>query len=113
MLKKYNKYVLCSNGAFKRSIAFSQGKIKKYQKKCLAGKMYCAVNPNGRIAPCWVHLNKVGYENELSYERSFGLSNLNCDCDIHCFYNLNQALSLNPLTIINNLFNFIRKKRVY
>lgn len=78
---KNNKYIMSSSYNFRRRILYLEGKIKRFQEvKCLAGKMYLALLPNGKVSPCWLRLGK-------------STQKVDCDCTCPGFNDLNKFFS--------------------
>ena len=113
-LKKTNKKISLSEDAFKRTILYSENKIKKYQKRCLAGILYCAVTPDGKVAPCYEKLKDKLKENGTYKDKLYSIKDpINCDCNINCFYNLNELFGLKPKMILESSKNLLKNRRIY
>ena len=115
-LKKTNKHIAVSDASLKRFKAFYEGKITKFQKNCLAGKIYCIVSPQGKVGRC---IDELGTKNvdalELGFKNAFkALSqDYSCDCTFCCYYDLSRVYSLNPKHNLRAAFNVLSGRWVY
>jgi len=74
---------------------------------CLAGKNFCIIMPDGRIAPCFVkelksslpHASVRSFKNLRKYP--------NCFCHFNCYSEWNFALSLRPKSIPYYFSNYL------
>ena len=86
-----SKWIITSSNNFKRRAFYLEKKIERFQEvKCLAGEMYLALLPDGKVSPCWIKFGK-GAKKEY------------CDCSSHGFNDVNKLYSLK--IIKNHLFN--------
>ncbi|TKJ17351.1 hypothetical protein CEE44_02340 [Candidatus Woesearchaeota archaeon B3_Woes] len=112
-LKKKYDFIAVSDASLKRFRDYYSGKIKKFQKKCLAGKIYCIVSPSGEVSRC---ISELGTKKISGLEKGFGkaFKNLSkdygCDCTFCNYYDLSNLYSLNLKRIIR-AYNNLRKGR--
>lgn len=115
-LKKTNKYLAVSDESMIRFKQFYSGEIKKFQKKCLAGKIYCVISPYGKVARC---IDELGTKNVDGLKHGFvdALNMLSkdysCDCTFCCYYDLSNTYSFNPKRNVKAAINLIRGRWIY
>lgn len=87
------------------SISFHYDKNKKL--KCLAGKLFCNIDADGRVYPCPLLIGKMEAENFLNIgfqEALNSIKNIPCSsCVCGCFYGISRFYSLHPKTVLESL----------
>ena len=81
-------------------------------RQCLAGKLYCNVDTDGKVYPCSLLINKMPASdaNRIGFKAAFEtLGPYDCkSCVASCFIEYNHLFSLHPSTVLSWAFG-IRK----
>ena len=115
-LKKDYNHIANSEFDLKRMEKYYEGEINHYQKKCLAGKMYCVISPEGNISPCLFRLTqKWPNGTETSFSEAFKNLKIkyNCDCIFDAYYNMSRLYSLNPRMLLKATRNLKKGRWIY
>lgn len=111
-LKKQGEPILNSNTYLKYII---NNWPNPHLKKCYAGRIFCGINSNGKVAPCSLLFNNPNWPNgtEIGFKEAFKrLSPFKCKgCFCNSFIDLNFAYSLKVEPIINALRNYLKKSK--
>ncbi len=82
----------------------------KYYKKCYAGKFFCAINSDGRVAPCHYLINSGKWPNglEIGFKEAIRKATIRgcAGCYGNAYIDSNLFFSLNVETIRNAFRNY-------
>jgi MoaA/NifB/PqqE/SkfB family radical SAM enzyme len=82
---------------------------------CFAGDLYCVVDYNGDLYPCWPAIGSYKPVNIIQEKVKSGFSKLStfhCNgCNFSCHQELNFLLSLDPFAVLNVLKNLASIKK--
>ncbi|MBI2672988.1 hypothetical protein HYX19_01900 [Candidatus Woesearchaeota archaeon] len=116
-LKKTNPYIISSAETFERSVAFTEGKISRFQKHCLAGMLYLALSPSGEVGPCYARLGEDGWASGVKegwYNAFTKIGDMSkCTCDVHSYYDKNALFGLDFRAITKATFNVSSGRGIY
>ena len=80
-------------------------KEKIHNLSCYAGKLYCAIDTNGKLYPCCILVDLVSAKNavEVGFKEAFDyVKNIPCQsCSTVCYIESNYLYSLHPGVIMN------------
>jgi MoaA/NifB/PqqE/SkfB family radical SAM enzyme len=115
-LKKSNNHIASSNSSLIKFQEYYSNKIQKYQRNCLAGRIYCIISPQGKIARCIEELGSKTIDGKKEgFINSFNKlsKDYSCDCTFCCYHDLSRVYNLNPKENLKAAYNIFTKKWVY